>query len=90
MPDNIQRTKGRASSYKFDRGGTPAESGPFLGKIKNNVDPARMGRLQVYIEQFSGGNEEDESLWRTVSYLPPGYNQIIHVQRVYLHSPSIR
>jgi hypothetical protein len=73
MPDNIQRTKGRASSYRFDRGGTPAESGPFLGKIKNNVDPARMGRLQVYIEQFSGGNEEDESLWRTVSYLPPFY-----------------
>jgi hypothetical protein len=73
MPDNIQRTKGRASAYKFDRGGTPAESGPFIGKIKNNVDPARMGRLQVYIEQFSGGDEDDDSLWRTVSYLPPFY-----------------
>jgi len=73
MPESIQRTKGRAASYKFDRGGTPADPGPFIGVVKNNVDPARMGRLQVYIEQFSGGNEEDDSLWRTVSYLPPFY-----------------
>jgi len=73
MPDNIQRTKGRASSYKFDRGGTPADPGPFVGVVKNNVDPTRSGRLQVYIEQFSGGKEDDESLWRTVSYIPPFY-----------------
>ena len=73
MPSNIQRTKGRAASYKFDRGGTPADPGPFVGVVKNNVDPARMGRLQVYIEQFSGGDERDESLWRTVSYLPSFY-----------------
>ena len=73
MPESIRRTKGRAQSYKFDRGGTPADPGPFVGVVKNNVDPARMGRLQVYIEQFSGGNASDESLWRTVSYLPPFY-----------------
>ncbi len=73
MPSNIQRTKGRAASYKFDRGGTPADPGPFIGTVKNNVDPTRMGRLEVYIEQFAGGNENDRSLWRTVSYLPPFY-----------------
>ena len=73
MPESIRRTKGRAASYRFDRGGTPADPGPFVGVVKNNVDPARMGRLQVYIEQFSGGDESDESLWRTVSYLPPFY-----------------
>ena len=73
MPESIRRTKGRAQSYKFDRGGTPADPGPFVGVVKNNVDPARMGRLQVYIEQFAGGNESDDSLWRTVSYLPPFY-----------------
>ena len=73
MPESIRRTKGRAASYKFDRGGTPADPGPFVGVVKNNVDPARMGRLQVYIEQFAGGKETDQSLWRTVSYLPPFY-----------------
>lgn len=73
MSDNIQRSKGRSSSYKFDRGGVPAEFGPFIGTVKNNVDPIRSGRLQVYIEQFAGDDPEDNSLWRTVMYVPPFY-----------------
>jgi hypothetical protein len=78
MPDNINRTRGRGQGYKFDRGGTPAESGPFIGRVKNNIDPTRAGRLQVYIEQFSGGDETDESLWRTVGYIPPFYGSTLH------------
>jgi hypothetical protein len=39
----------------------------------NNVDPARGGRLQVYIEQFAAGNKDDPNSWRTVSYCPPFY-----------------
>lgn len=73
MSEAIRRTKGRGASYRFDRGGTPADPGPFVGVVKNNVDPARMGRLQVYIEQFSGGDENNSKLWRTVSYLPSFY-----------------
>lgn len=73
MADNIQRSRGRGQGYKFDRGGMPTEFGPFIGIVKNNVDPTRSGRLQVWIEQFSGDNEEDDTLWRTVSYLPPFY-----------------
>ena len=73
MADNIQRSSGRPSNYKFDRGGTPAESGPFIGIVKNNIDPTRSGRLQVYIEQFAGDNPDDSSLWRTVMYCPPFY-----------------
>jgi len=73
MPENINRTKGRSSGYKFDRGGTPSEPGPVIGIVKNNVDPSRSGRLQVYVEQFGGEDETDESLWRTVNYIPPFY-----------------
>lgn len=73
MPDNIVRTKGRSQGYKFDRGGVPAEFGPYIGTVKNNIDPVRAGRLQVYIEQFAGSNPEDKSLWRTVRYIPPFY-----------------
>ena len=73
MSDNIQRARGRPQGYKFDRGGTPAEFGPFIGIVKNNLDPTRSGRLQVYIEQFGGDNPEDTSLWRTVMYVPPFY-----------------
>ena len=73
MSDNIIRTGGTPREYKFDRGGVPAEMGPFVGVVKNNVDDARTGRLQVYIEQFGGSNTEDQSLWRSVRYLPPFY-----------------
>jgi hypothetical protein len=77
MAENVVRDKGRPNQYKFDRGGSPTEMGPFIGIVVNNVDPTRSGRLQVYIEEFgdtekSGKpNLTDKSLWRTVSYCPP-------------------
>jgi len=79
MAENVQRTQGRPSNYKFSRGGTPSEMGPFIGIVVNNVDTTRSGRLQVYIDQFGAGNKNsspdltDKSLWRTVSYCPPFY-----------------
>ena len=74
MAENIQRSGGRAENFKFDRGGTPAEMGPFVGVVKNNVDSIRSGRLWVYIEQFGGENPEDNtSGWRLVNYLSPFY-----------------
>jgi hypothetical protein len=71
--ENIERSRGQPRNYKFDRGGSPTEFGPFIGRVTNNIDPTRQGRLQVYIEQFAGPNPEDPSLWRTVSYCPPFY-----------------
>jgi hypothetical protein len=73
MSEDVQRSKGRPSNYKQDRGGAPADFGPFLGIVKNNIDPTRTGRLQVYLETFADGNEEDDSKWITVSYMPPFY-----------------
>lgn len=77
MASNIQRSRGRGQGYKFDRGGNPAEFGPFIGEVKNNVDSNRSGRLQVYIEQFGGEDPENKSLWRTVSYVPPFYGSVM-------------
>lgn len=70
MSEEIQRTRGVPTNYKQDRGGVPAQFGPFAGIVKNNVDPTRSGRLQVYIEVFSGGDPDDPTKWTTVSYLP--------------------
>jgi len=50
--------------------GTRLDSGPYIGKIKNNFDPARLGRLQVWIPGISG-DEDNSSNWRTVSYASP-------------------
>ncbi len=70
MAEEIQRSRGRPQNYKLDRGGVPAESGPFYGVVKNNVDPTRAGRLQVYIDVFADGNPDDQTKWTSVSYLP--------------------
>lgn len=70
MAEEIQRSRGRPQNYKMDRGGVPAEFGPFYGIVKNNVDPTRSGRLQVFIDVFQDGSEDDSSKWTTVSYLP--------------------
>ena len=73
MSEEIQRTRGVPTNYKQDRGGVPAQFGPFTGVVKNNVDPTRSGRLQVYIDVFSGGDPDDSTKWTTVSYLPSFY-----------------
>jgi hypothetical protein len=73
MSEEIQRSTGRPSNFKQDRGGVAAEFGPFVGIVKNNVDPTRAGRLQVYIETFAGGDENDPTKWTTVRYLPGFY-----------------
>lgn len=79
MAENIQRSSGRPQEYKFDRGGMPAEMGPFVGIVVNNVDNTRSGRLQVWIAQFGKFNQDgtpdltDETTWRTVRYISPFY-----------------
>jgi hypothetical protein len=73
MSENTQRSRGRPKNYKQDRGGVPAEFGPFTGIVMSTVDPTRAGRLRVFIEAFADGGPEsmqDESKWTTVSYMP--------------------
>ena len=74
MAENINQPSGRTKNFKFDRGGTPAEMGPFIGRIVNNIDATRTGRLQVFIEQFATGQPStNPETWRWVRYLPPFY-----------------
>ena len=60
-PNHFSR---EASSTKLD-------SGPFLGKVKNPLDPTRSGRLQVWIPELGAGDENNPENWRTVSYASP-------------------
>lgn len=78
MADNLQRSRGRPGSYKFDRGGYPTEPGPYIGEVMNNHDPARSGRVQVYIPEFGTQDKSDSSSWRTVRYLSPFYGSTPH------------
>jgi hypothetical protein len=43
---------------------------PYIGIVKNNLDPAKSGRLQVWIPDL-GGDPTNSANWRTVSYASP-------------------
>ena len=43
---------------------------PYIGIVKNNLDPTRCGRLQIWIPE-TGGDPDSPQNWRTVSYASP-------------------
>jgi len=53
-----------------DAASTRVDPYPYIGIVKNNYDPTRAGRLQVFIPDL-GGDEDDQKGWRTVSYASP-------------------
>ena len=55
---------------KEDAPGIRFDSGPYIGVVKENRDPTRSGRLQVYIPDF-GGDPDKPNNWRTVWYASP-------------------
>lgn len=46
------------------------DSGPYIGVIKNNIDPLRKGRLQIWIPDLGGAENESQN-WVTVGYASP-------------------
>jgi len=74
MP-NLKNTTNRKPSKHTVHESAPGvriNAGPFIGIVKNNIDPMRSGRLQVWISEL-GGAVEDPSSWRTVAYCTPFY-----------------
>jgi len=55
---------------KEDAGGIRVDPYPYIALVKNNYDPTRSGRLQVWIPDL-GGDQDDPLNWRTVSYASP-------------------
>jgi len=41
-------------------------TGPYIGIVKWNSDPARSGRLKVYIPALGSADPDDASHWFTV------------------------
>lgn len=68
---------GDASNKKLVRRNseyTRIDPGPYIGIVKDNVDPARMGTIKVYIPSLSGEGEEGRTNeLKTVKYLNPFY-----------------
>jgi hypothetical protein len=58
------------NARREEAAGTRVEPYPYVGIVKNNLDPTRSGRLQVFIPDL-GGPPDDPNNWRTVSYASP-------------------
>ena len=67
------KPKGQLNASKPDAGGGAIRSEPVLAIVKDNVDPTRSGRLQVYLSDFGSADSDDSSTWVTVSFMSPFY-----------------
>ena len=81
MNDSDRRIGSRVDSnlVRESAAGIRYDSGPYLGVVKNNSDPTRSGRLQVWIPDLGAGDETDPNNWRTVSYASPFFGSTAQV-----------
>lgn len=68
--DQRSGTKVIKNLRREEAGATRVDPYPYIGIVKNNMDPTRSGRVQVWIPDL-GGAEDDSLNWRTVSYASP-------------------
>lgn len=71
MSNNNSRINNKKAPFLNDNNGLNNLSGALIGIIKNNLDPTRAGRLQVYLPQLGGPDPDNSSGWLTVSYASP-------------------
>ena len=57
----------RLSSY------TEINPGPYIGIVKDNVDPTKMGNLRVLIPSLTGSDEAADGSLYNCQYLSPFY-----------------
>lgn len=60
LPPYLEKNTG---TFRYD-------PGPYVGVVKDNRDPTRLGRLRVWIPDF-GGDEDNSRNWTTVFYASP-------------------
>ena len=68
--------KGDASTPKApgsDKSWAGTNAGPYLGIVKGNMDPTRMGRLKVHIPSLAKTSDPSEGQLVTCEYLAPFY-----------------
>lgn len=68
--DNVNQYSSN-KSYSDKRGGATLYSHPIIGIVKNNIDPIRSGRIQVYLKRQNSTNQDNPAFWTTVSYMSP-------------------
>ena len=72
----VEKSQASSKPASFSQNASTQSSnlnpGPYIAVVKNNIDPQRLGRLQVWVSLLSP-DEKDQSKWVTVSYASPYY-----------------
>jgi hypothetical protein len=76
--DNPGQTLGLPRSARNDRGGVPADSGPYIGVVMDNKDATRTGRVRVWLKSHSADDKKNPAHWRVVRYLSPFFGYTPH------------
>lgn len=76
MAQDFFKPSGATKASTPNAGGANARLAPVIGVVKDNIDPIRAGRLQVYISDNSGLDPDDKKNWVTVSFLSPFYGLV--------------
>ena len=69
--EDIIKLHGQTKISKNDRGGAALYPSAILGIVRNNIDPTRSGRIQVYLNRLNNPDKDNPAFWTTVSYLSP-------------------
>ena len=77
--DNYFKPIGTTKESEPNAGGGAVRSEPVLAVVKNNIDPTRAGRLQVYIADFGAPDPDDSSSWVTVGMMVPFFGATMGV-----------
>lgn len=70
MSDRIKSKKIPDWANRANTSAAKLDPGPYIGIVKNNFDNTRSGRLQVWIPDL-GGDENNPRFWYAVSYVSP-------------------
>jgi len=71
MADNDIRLKGQLRSTKDDTGGAGLIPSAVIGIVKNNMDPGRSGKIEVYLVRGNSPEQDNPVYWVPVRYMSP-------------------
>jgi hypothetical protein len=63
----------KAPSSSWNKEWALGSSGPYLGVVKGNIDPTKMGRLSVLIPSLANTSDPNQNQLITCEYLSPFY-----------------
>ena len=75
--DNVVGKKIPKNFNRDEVAGVRHDTGVYVGIVKDNLSPARDGRLRVWIPEFSGDENNDQN-WRKVNYASPYLGSTYH------------